>query len=536
MKRISSGTICVIMGGREHSRSYAGEPHFGATPSLGEDADLETNHAIATGSLITRLTMYMGYVTLTLFGVLRDIFGRLTGISRYRSTLSPDVAKGLAPLYGGWDAFFQRRMYLRIQDCWNRPVSSYPGAHIDVMKRVTTDNNKTLLCVRNKSDRCLNLGSYNYLGFADDWDSTCGGPVRDSLKEYGIACCSPYADVGFTELHEELEKTVADFVGKEDAVVFNMGYGTNRCGIPSLVGPGDLVVSDALNHTSIVNGCRASGASVISFRHNDASSLEKVLSKKFYAGPPASKTGGVKRKFWRRVWVIVEGIYSMEGEVCKLREIVDVAKKFKAYTYVDEAHSIGALGKTGRGVCEHTGVDPSEITCLMGTFTKSFGGMGGYIAGSKKLCDHIRATSSGVLYSMSLSPTVASQIITSFRIIKGEHCPGVGRAKLTQIKMNANYFRKKLKELGCGVLGDRDSPVIPMMLFHPTKIAAFSRECFKRGLAVVVVGPPAVPIDGARARFCISAAHTKNDLKIALKKIRDVCTILNLRYQTSAIG
>ena len=367
------------------------------------------------------------------------------------------------------------------------------------MKRVTVDNNKTLLTVRNKVDRCLNLGSYNYLGFADDWNSTCGDQVKESLTEYGIATCSPSLDAGYTALHEELERTVAEFLEKEDAVVFNMGYGTNRCGIPSLVGPGDLVVSDALNHTSIVNGCRASGASVVSFKHNDDADLAKVLGKKFAKGPPASKTGGVKRKFWKRVWVIVEGIYSMEGEVCNLRKIVDVAKKFKAYVYVDEAHSIGALGDTGRGVCEATGVSTKEIDCLMGTFTKSFGGMGGYMAGSKKMCDHIRASSSGCAYSMSLSPVVTQQIITAFRIIKGEHCPGVGRSKLQQIKMNANYFRKKLKGMGCAVLGDENSPVIPMMLFHPTKIAAFSRECLKRNLAVVVVGPPAVPIDGARA-------------------------------------
>merc|ERR1711871_618355 len=195
---------------------------------------------------------------------------------------------------------------------------------------------------------------------------------------------------------------------------------------------------------------------------------------------------------WKKVIVIVEGIYSMEGEICSLKEIVKVCKKYKAYLYVDEAHSIGALGKTGRGVCEHTGVDPKDVDVLMGTFTKSFGGMGGYIAGSRELIDYMRSQCGGFNFSGSLSPVVAKQVLTAFEYLMGPEGKGttLGRSKLLQIKLNSNYFRTKLKEIGCGVLGDYDSPVIPIMLFNPTKIGAFSRECLKLGLAVVVVGPP----------------------------------------------
>merc|ERR1712032_546813 len=182
---------------------------------------------------------------------------------------------------------------------------------------------------------------------------------------------------------------------------------------------------------------------------------------------------------WTKILVMMEGIYSMEGEVGKLKEIVAITKKYKCYIYVDEAHSIGALGKTGRGICEHCGVDPSDIDILMGTFTKSFGGMGGYIASSKEFINALKRQSAGAIYSTAMSPVVCQQIITA-----------LGKQKLKQIKENSNYFRRGLIEMGCQVLGDNDSPVIPLMLFSPSKISLFSRECYKRGLAVVVVGFP----------------------------------------------
>jgi len=330
----------------------------------------------------------------------------------------------------------------------------------------------------------------------------------------------------------ELEKTVAEFVGKEDAVVYGMGFGTNSWNIPSLMGQGTLIISDELNHTSIVNGCRASGARTRTFLHNSSEALEHVLRDSIAEGQP----GFPSYVKWDKILVIVEGIYSMEGEICRLPGIVAVCKKYKAYIFVDEAHSIGAIGRSGRGVCDQTGVNPKDVDVLMGTFTKSFGGMGGYIAANKELCDYIRVNSSGYVYSTAMSPVVCRQIIESLNIIEGKDGSDLGRQKLDAIRNNANYFRSELKKMGCGVLGDHDSPIIPVLLYHPTKIASFSRECLSRGLGVVVVGFPATPIYSSRARFCISAAHTKEDLKQALKKIKEVVQILKLRYQRSIFG
>merc|ERR1719502_1714861 len=226
--------------------------------------------------------------------------------------------------------------------------------------------------------------------------------------------CNSRMDFGNSTLHEELEEQVARFVGKEAALIHSMGYNTNVVTLAALMGPGTLIISDNLNHTSIVNGARGSSAQIRVFRSNDIAHLEEVLREAIINGQPRH------HRAWKKILVVVEGIYSMEGAICKLKEIVHVAKKYKAYIYVDEAHSIGALGATGRGVCEHCGVDPKDIDVLMGTFTKSFGGMGGYVSGSEELINHLKKNCAGLIYHNSLSPVVCQQIITSFKIIMGE--------------------------------------------------------------------------------------------------------------------
>mmetsp|Transcript_15769 Transcript_15769/g.20192 ORF Transcript_15769/g.20192 Transcript_15769/m.20192 type:complete len:509 (-) Transcript_15769:617-2143(-) len=502
---------------------------------VGKNLEAKANKVSAEDqSLFTSVTTILGYLILTVFGHIRDLAARITGRSRYYEEIIGSVEDpDMAPLLYDKETFYTRRIYDRISDCWNRPISGKPGARINVIKRTSDNGNKSYKLHLDKTTECLNLGSYNYLGFADDWNNTCGDKVRKGLQEWRVSCCSSSAEAGYTAAHDELEKCIAKFLGKEAALVYSMGYGTNTSTLEVLGGKGSLIVSDALNHTSIINGCRAAKAKIKPFKHNDENDLEEVLQQAIAKGQ-TTKNGEYKP--WKKIIVVVEGIYSMEGEICRLRQIVEVVKKYKAYIYVDEAHSIGALGKTGRGVCEHTGVDTSEVDVLMGTFSKSFGGMGGYIAASREVVNFVKAHSGGTLYTNSLSPTVVTQILTAFRIITGEDGTTLGREKLDKIKSNANYFRSELRRLGMSVLGEEDSPVVPMMLFHPTKIAAFSRECYARGIAAVVVGFPAVPLYGARVRFCISAGHDKEDLKQAVKKIKEVCKVLNLRYEKSIFG
>jgi len=223
----------------------------------------------------------------------------------------------------------------------------------------------------------------------------------------------------------------------------------------------------------------------------------------------------------------------MEGEMCPLREIVAIKKKYNCYLYVDEAHSIGALGPTGRGIAEYMGVDTREIDIMMGTFTKSFGAVGGYIASSAQTIAHLRSATAGYMYSQSISPPATAQIISAMGIMMGLDGTNLGERKLRSLRENSNYFRRRLREMGCHVLGDEDSPIVPVMLYNSAKIPAFSRECFDRGLAVVVVGFPATQLLLSRTRFCISASHTREDLDWALERIEEVAHEIGIKYNKS---
>ncbi|XP_020960525.1 long chain base biosynthesis protein 2a [Arachis ipaensis] len=454
---------------------------------------------------LTALTTYFSYGLLFAFGQFRDFFRKLIDWSK------ANTLQGYAPICLGLEDFYIRRLYLRIQDCFGRPISSAPDAWFDVVERYSNDNNKTLKRTT-KVSRCLNLGSYNYLGFAAA-DEYCTPRVIETLKKYSPSTCSSRVDGGTTVLHNELEKYVASFVRKPAAIVFGMGYVTNSAILPVLMGKGCLIISDSLNHNSIVNGARGSGATIRVFQHNIPSHLEEVLREQIADGQPRT------HRPWKKIIVIVEGIYSMEGELCKLPEIIAVCKKYKAYTYLDEAHSIGAVGKTGRGVCELLGVDTADIDIMMGTFTKSFGSCGGYIAGSEDLIKYLKYTCPAHLYATSVSPPAAQQIISSIRVILGEDGSNRGAQKLAKIRENSNFFRSELQKMGFEVLGDNDSPVMPIMLYNPAKIPAFSRECLKHNVAVVTVAFPATPLLLARARICISASHSREDLVKALQVI-----------------
>ncbi len=469
---------------------------------------------------------YVNYGFIIVIGHLRDALGKLLQRSRYAANRP---IPGYAPLFKSWENFYTRRLYHRIQDCWNRPIAGPPGAHIDMVCRESNDGMKTLV-LTSEHKKVINLGSYNYLGFADDWGTSCKDEVLPVLDNFPISCCTNLIDYGKTAVHKDLEDLLARFLCKDDAIVFNMGFGCNLTSIPALAGKGTLILSDTLNHMSIVMGCRASGAHTRVFKHNDAADLEEVLREAIIMGMPRT------RRPWKKIIILVEGIYSMEGEICNLRGIVDVAKKYKAYTYLDEAHSIGALGTTGRGACEYCGVDPADVDVMMGTFTKSFGGIGGYVAGTKSLINHLRRRSASSIYYNSLSPLVAQQVCTALKIIMGENGTDLGTKKLSALRNNANYVRRRLISMGFHVFGHFDSPIVPVMLYQPAKIAAFSRECLKRGVAVVVVGFPATSLLMGRSRICISAAHTREDLHEALKVVEEVGKKCLLRYANNGLG
>ncbi|CAO2578588.1 Serine palmitoyltransferase 3 [Lemmus lemmus] len=349
------------------------------------------------------------------------------------------------------------------------------------------------------------MGSYNYLGLAVKYDETMK-TVKDALEKYGVGVASTRHEMGTLDKHKELEELMAKFLNVEAVMIFGMGFATNSMNIPILVGKGCLILSDELNHTSIILGARLSGATIRPFKHNNVQSLEKLLRESIINGQP--RTG----RAWKKILILVEGIYSMEGSIVNLPQIVALKKKYKAYLYVDEAHSIGATGPKGQGVRDFFGLAPEDVDVYMGTFTKSFAASGGYIAGKKELVDYVRVHSHSATYATSMSPVIAEQIIRSLKLIMGEDENHRGLQRIQQLTRNIKYFRQRLTDMGFIIYGDDSSPIIPVLLYMPAKISAFGRHLLKKNIGVVVVGFPATALAEGRARFCLSSAHTREML------------------------
>ncbi|KAM9798345.1 serine palmitoyltransferase 2b [Neosynchiropus ocellatus] len=472
--------------------------------------------------LLVAVLTYMGYGILTVFGYFRD-FLRHWNIEKCNVAKERDEQKDFVPLYQDFENFYTRNLYMRIRDNWNRPICSVPGAKMDLVERVSPDYNWTFEHTGRVVKDVINMGSYNYLGFAEN-RGACADAAIEATEKYGVGVASTRCENGNLDIHEELEALVARFLGVDSSMAFGMGFATNSMNIPALTGKGCLILSDELNHASLVLGARLSGSTIRVFKHNNMQSLEKLLRDAIVHGQPRT------HRPWKKILIVVEGIYSMEGSIVRLPEVIALKKRYKAYLYLDEAHSIGALGPNGRGVVDYFGLDPKDVDIMMGTFTKSFGAAGGYIGGKRELIDYLRNYSHSALYAASMSPPVVQQIISSMKIIMGEDGTALGANRLRQLSQNTNYFRRKLQDMGFIIYGNEDSPVVPMMLYMPAKIGAFGREMLKRNIGTVVVGFPATPIIESRARFCISAAHTREMLDTALEAISEVGDLLQLKY------
>lgn len=437
---------------------------------------------------------------------------------------------------------WRRYYYSRIHDCWNRTVTSRAGIWMNVVlddgtsdsqksttglsspisrlfHKKTTHNDykggKEDLLAKDDSEtpmskRCLNFGSYNYLGFADSPESVIEDDL-DTLSRYGNSTCSEYTCVGgCTSVHRELEKNMAEFLRKEDSFIFAMGYATNSTAIPLLISKGGLIISDSMNHASIVAGCRESGAKVMTFKHNDTEDLERIVRSAIVKG------------CFNMILIIVEGIYSMEGDVCDLPEIARIKMKYKCKLYIDEAHSIGSIGTSGRGVTDYFGKELMDrfgtkdvADVLMGTFTKSFASIGGYIASDRQTVARVRANWCG---GVSMPPMSAQQIISALNTISSSE-----DTRIKNLEENTRYLRKALRECDFVVLGTEGdeshagSPVVPISMRNPAKMAWLSRTLLRYSIGIVVVGYPAVPMTENRVRLCVSSSLTKTDIDYAVR-------------------
>ncbi|XP_018019384.1 serine palmitoyltransferase 2 isoform X2 [Hyalella azteca] len=457
---------------------------------------------------------FLSYGVLLLVGYIKEFFSPPSSKERHR--------EDYVPLFVGFESFYFRNVYRPISDCFCRPICGVPGERMTVLERTSHNNNWDHVLTGRKIDS-INVGSYNYLGFAEK-TGPCHDAAARAISSLGVAVASARTEMGTLEIHHELEALTAEFVGTEDAITFGMGFATNALNLPSLMGPGCLVLSDECNHASLILGLRLSGATVKVFRHNDCNDLERRIRRAIIDGHPRT------RRPWKKVFIIVEGIYSMEGSICNLPRLIEIKKKYKAYLYVDEAHSIGALGPRGRGVVDYHNCDPKDVDILMGTFTKSFAAAGGYIAGSKALIQHLRMSSDAQHYASAMAPAVAQQIITSMSIIMGKDGTDEGQRRLRALKRNIAYFRKHMENRGFLLFGDPDSPVMPLLGLPKGPLSFLVRELSNRGVASVGVGFPATKITGARMRFCLSAGHDKQSLDEVLKHLNELGDVLCCKY------
>ncbi len=333
--------------------------------------------------------------------------------------------------------------------------------------------------------RLLNLSSYNYLGLS--YRPEVIAAAKAALDQYGLGAAGSPILSGTMNVHVQLEEAIARFKCKEAAMVFPTGYSTNVGMISGIMRPGDWIIADQNSHASIVDGAILSKANVRFFRHNNPADLEKKLR----------QTTGKKL-------VAIEGVYSMDGDVCPLPELVTVAKKYGARILLDEAHSAFVYGAHGRGVAEHFGLE-EEVDIHVGTFSKALGGQGGYVAGSKNLYNYLKGFARSRVFSCALSPVVTAGVLTSLGIAQRE--PEL-RERLWR---NVAHIRRRLEEEGVDV-GDSTSQVIPVMVRNDRRVFELGHKLLHAGLYLQPIIYPAVAKHRSRFRVSISASHTTEQL------------------------
>ncbi|CAG0913529.1 unnamed protein product [Notodromas monacha] len=478
-------------------------------------------------SIVTVFLTYLSYIILCLLGYASEWLAKF-GLLRNGLNVDPRFGENYVPLYfNNWESIFARHIYRRGREYCSRPICSVPGAMCTLKDRYTPDNGWNFQFTGTQT-KCVNFGSYNYLGFAENRGPCCDS-AKGAIRKEGLTLGSATRELGSGRAVEELESLVAEYLGLEDAIVFGMGFATNSLNLPALVGKGSLIISDQWNHSSLILGARLSGAAIHVFQHNNMASLEKVIRDAIVQGQPRTK------RPWKKILIVVEGIYSMEGTIVNLPSIIRLKNKYKAYLYLDEAHSIGAIGPRGRGITDYFGIDPREVDIMMGTFTKSFGSAGGYIAGKRSIIDHLRVRSHASTYACSMSPPVAQQVIAAMSIIMGKDGTHEGIKRIRALAENSRYLRRNLMRMGFIIFGHDDSPIIPLLLFQPAKIPWFARCMTEYNVAVVAVGFPATPVVESRARFCVSAGHTKEMLDQVLSAIAEVGDRLLIKYAKNQV-
>jgi glycine C-acetyltransferase len=346
--------------------------------------------------------------------------------------------------------------------------------------------------------RVLNFCSNNYLGLANH--PRILQAARQAMEQYGLGPAAVRSIAGTMDLHLELERRMAAFKGVESAITFQSGFNANIAAIPALVGKDDAIISDELNHASIIDGCRLSGGKIIRYAHCDPADLERVLKENRAAYP--------------KVIVITDGVFSMDGDIAPLDQIYAVVQNYEAILMVDDAHGEGVLGRGGRGIVDHFDLH-GKVDVEIGTMSKAFGVVGGVVAGNPVVVEWLRQRGRPFLFSSAMTVPDVAACLAALDLLEES------TALVDRLWDNARYFKAEMKRLGFDT-GKSSTPITPVMLGEAPLAQQFSRELFENGVFGMAIGFPTVPRGKARIRVMISASHSKEDLDQGLEAFAKV--------------
>ncbi|MFM1891039.1 MAG: polyketide synthase [Pseudomonadota bacterium] len=345
----------------------------------------------------------------------------------------------------------------------------------------------------------LNFASYNYLGLCGD--PRVNAAAKQAIDRYGTSVSASRPVSGERPVHGELERELAEAHGVGDCVVFVSGHATNVTSIGYLFGPKDLILHDALIHNSALQGIQLSGAKRLSFPHNDWRALDALLAR--------------ERRHFERVLIIVEGIYSMDGDYPELPRFVELKRRHGALLMVDEAHSFGVMGATGMGIAEHFGLDPKDVDIWMGTLSKALASCGGYIAGEPALVEHLKFAAPGFLYSVGMAPPVAAAALAALRVLRAEP------QRVQDLQARGRYFLHCAREAGLDTGLATGYAVVPVITGSSIKAGRLAEALFRRGINVPPIVYPAVEEKAARLRFFISCQHSEEQIRQAVAAVAE---------------
>lgn len=384
-----------------------------------------------------------------------------------------------------------RQMYDEVKD-----AGVYPYFH-----KLTSGQDTV---VEMEGHETIMIGSNNYLGLTSHPEVINAGV--EALKKYGSGCSGSRFLNGTLDLHVELENELAKFLHKEAVMTFSTGFQSNLGIISAIAGRNDYIFCDKENHASIYDGCKLSYAKMVRYEHSDMTDLERKLKE-----VPEDKG----------ILIVTDGVFSMGGDICRLPEIVALAKKYGARVMVDDAHGLGVLGAHGRGTAEHFGLE-DEVDIIMGTFSKSLASIGGYMAASRRVVDYVKHTSRPYIFCASIPPASVACALQALKILEREP------ERVKELRNISDYMRRGLKNLGVNII-DSTTPIIPIYTYDDAKAFMACKMLLERGVYVNPVVTPATPPGMALLRTSYTATHTEEQMDKAMKAIKEVLDILDVK-------